>query len=82
VPRSATEVVDQLEAKSLVARLPDPSDRRATLIVLTDAGAGLRAKVLAVRREQSDEFFSRLSGADRRELGRLLELLGTHEDCP
>ena len=37
-PRSATEVVDALEAKGLVARSPDPSDRRATLVSLTDRG--------------------------------------------
>lgn len=29
---STTEVVDQLEAKELVIRTPDPADRRATLI--------------------------------------------------
>ena len=30
VPRSATSVVDDLEAAGLVARQPDPHDRRAT----------------------------------------------------
>ena len=37
-PRSATEVVDALEAKGLVQRSPDPSDRRATLVSLTPRG--------------------------------------------
>src|ERR1700727_713102 len=34
--RSATEVIDALEARDLVERRPDPADRRATL----GAGAG------------------------------------------
>ena len=37
-PRSATEVVDALEARGLVERRPDPSDRRATLVELTEHG--------------------------------------------
>src|ERR1700712_4906293 len=34
--RSTTEVVDDLAAKGLVERSPDPTDRRATLVDLTD----------------------------------------------
>ncbi|MHA7304513.1 MarR family winged helix-turn-helix transcriptional regulator [Arthrobacter sp. TMN-49] len=71
-PRSATEVVDQLEAKGLVRRDPDPTDRRATLLVATEAGVQLFANVSAERRDKSNEFFSRLNAADRAELARLL----------
>ena len=38
--RSATEVVDGLEARGLVKRRPDPGDRRATLVEVTEHGAG------------------------------------------
>lgn len=74
-PRSATEVVDQLEAKALVRREPDPTDRRATLIVATDAGKELFANIQAQRRDKSSEYFARLNEHDRAELARILSLL-------
>src|SRR4029453_8105776 len=38
VKSNITQLVDRLEADGLVARLPDPKDRRARLAVLTVAG--------------------------------------------
>ncbi|MHC6222807.1 MarR family winged helix-turn-helix transcriptional regulator [Arthrobacter sp. MMS24-S77] len=75
-PRSATEVVDQLEAKGLVRRDPDPTDRRATLVAATAAGQQLYAKISAERRGKSSEYFARLSAGDRAELARILGQLG------
>ncbi len=37
-PRNITGLVDHLEADGLVERYPDPDDRRATLVRLTEAG--------------------------------------------
>jgi len=37
-PRTVTEGIDGLEREGLIAREPDPEDRRAKRIVLTDAG--------------------------------------------
>lgn len=71
-PRSATEVVDQLEAKGLVERRAHPTDRRAALLVLTGAGERLRERVLADRKREADEFFSVLEPGDRAELARIL----------
>ncbi|MDJ0311944.1 MarR family winged helix-turn-helix transcriptional regulator [Arthrobacter sp. H35-D1] len=71
-PRSATEVVDQLEVKGLVRRDPDPTDRRATLIVATAAGQKLFADIQAERRDKSTEYFSRLNLHDHAELARIL----------
>lgn len=43
-PTSVTNTVDRLEAAGLVVRVPHPSDRRATLIEITDAGRELVAE--------------------------------------
>jgi DNA-binding MarR family transcriptional regulator len=38
---TVTGIVDRLEQKGFVARLPDPKDKRSTPIVLTSKGSGL-----------------------------------------
>lgn len=80
-PRSATEVVDQLEAKDLVERLPDPNDRRAVLVGLTDGGRQVRDGVQRARREQANQYFSRLAPGERDELARLLAILADGDGC-
>ena len=77
--RSATEVVDALEARSLVARQPDPADRRATSVVQTEAGARLRAVLDEARRTATEQRLSVLSEADRAELDRILRLVVAQE---
>jgi DNA-binding MarR family transcriptional regulator len=74
-PRSATEVVDGLEADGLVARTPDPADRRATLVALTDDGVKVAERVAAARAAAAAELFAHLDAADRAALGRLLTAL-------
>ena len=48
-PRSTTEVVDALESRGLVERRPDPGDRRATLVEVTEQGASVLDAIRAVR---------------------------------
>ena len=71
-PRSATDVVDQLESRGLVERAADPADRRAVRIRLTDGGRGLLRRVHEARRTEAADFFAVLAPADRAELARLL----------
>lgn len=71
-PRSATEVVDALEARGLVQRRPDPGDRRATLVEVTGDGGGV---LDAVRGTEAERVFGRLSPADRSHLARILRKL-------
>ncbi|MGP5218310.1 MULTISPECIES: MarR family winged helix-turn-helix transcriptional regulator [Micrococcaceae] len=78
-PRSATEVIDQLETKELVERAPDPLDRRAVLIRLTPDGQELRSRIHQSRREQSTKYFGRLDSGERDELARLLGVLAGDE---
>jgi DNA-binding MarR family transcriptional regulator len=44
-PRNVTDLVDALEGAGLVARAPHPTDRRATLVTLTDAGNDAAARM-------------------------------------
>ena len=74
-PRSATEVVDDLQDRGLVERRPDPGDRRATLVALTAAGQATGAAIRAARQQEAERFFGALSDQDRAELSRILRAL-------
>jgi DNA-binding MarR family transcriptional regulator len=74
-PRSATEVVDALQELGLARRTPDPVDRRATVVTLTEEGERLGAAVRSARRTEAEGFFGRLSAADRETLARILREL-------
>ncbi len=74
-PRSATEVVDALESRGLVKRHPDPGDRRATLVEVTEQGAGVLDAIRAARGTEAERVFGRLSQADRARLARILRKL-------
>jgi DNA-binding MarR family transcriptional regulator len=74
-PRSATEVVDALESRGLVERRPDPSDRRATLVELTEHGTTVLRGIRAARGTEAERVFDRLSPADRDHLARMLRQL-------
>lgn len=71
-PRSATEVVDGLTERGLAERRPSPDDRRATVVVLTDAGTALAAELHELRHAHGDALFEKLSDRDRAALRRLL----------
>jgi DNA-binding MarR family transcriptional regulator len=75
-PRSTTEVVDALEEAGLVERRPDPHDRRATLVAVTDRGAAIAKEIHAARRVAAQRFFGVLGAADRAHLVRILRRLG------
>lgn len=80
-PRSATEVVDRLAARGLVRRRPDPGDRRALIVELTDAAQPALVRTDELRREAMREYTLALTVADRRELARLMGMLGRADVC-
>jgi DNA-binding MarR family transcriptional regulator len=73
--RSATEVVDALETRGLVERRPDPDDRRAALVTLTEHGTSVLDAIRAARGNENERAFSRLSQTDRDHLARILRKL-------
>lgn len=80
-PRSATEVVDRLETRGLTERLPDPADRRAVCVQLTDRGRTVLGELDAARDTDAEEVFSRLDEAERADLARLLRKLVDDTPC-
>ncbi len=74
-PRSATEVADGLQGRGLVARTPDPGDRRAVILRPTAEGRRVRAEVGRARAADNEALVSRLSAEDRATLARLLGAL-------
>jgi DNA-binding MarR family transcriptional regulator len=74
-PRSATEVADDLEAKGLIQRHPDPTDRRATLIELTASGTDVAQAIRTARETEAERIFDRLTPGERETLAQLLRKL-------
>jgi len=74
--------INDLTARGLVVRAPDPADRRRNAITLTDAGRRHLKRLDALIAEGQAEFLAPLSPADRAELTRLLKLLVAHHSNP
>ena len=70
-----TKRLDKLEQAGLIARSPDPADRRGTLITLTDAGRELIDALTEAHLENERRILAGLSEADQRRLADLLRKL-------
>jgi DNA-binding MarR family transcriptional regulator len=66
-----TGIVDRLEDRGLVERRPASHDRRVKHLLVTEAGAEIRAR-LADRMDSAPEELSRLTKAEQRQLLALL----------
>ena len=71
--RATTGVqVDRLEALGLLARQPDPDDRRVWLLAATVEGTALAARVADCDRVLRNELRAGISRAERQQLAALL----------
>ncbi|WP_252435252.1 MarR family winged helix-turn-helix transcriptional regulator [Pseudonocardia humida] len=77
--QSMAEAVDQLERSGYVQRRPDPHDRRARLVLLTERGEAVRAVAIAAGRRVEERWTGLTSAAEidalRATLQRLLSRL-------
>jgi DNA-binding MarR family transcriptional regulator len=73
--RSTTEVIDALQARDLIVRRPDPDDRRATLVELTEHSLQVLNDIREARGSESERAFGRLSPADQAALAAILRKL-------
>jgi DNA-binding MarR family transcriptional regulator len=74
-PHSITDIVDGLERLGMAERRPDPTDRRAKLVAITDAGQAALDVANATRERLLTHIFGALSEEDRAALLRLLDSL-------
>ncbi|MPZ88788.1 MAG: MarR family transcriptional regulator [Nitriliruptorales bacterium] len=74
--RSVTALVDALEAEALVRRVPHPSDRRATIVELTDQGRAAIDGQFEAHAQRAAALFSRIPREDQRALLRIMRALG------
>jgi DNA-binding MarR family transcriptional regulator len=70
--QSVGEIVDDLEARGYVKRIPDPDDKRAKIICLTERGERAQATGLALFAKVEKQWAKRY-GAER--IAQVRELL-------
>jgi DNA-binding MarR family transcriptional regulator len=73
--RTVTTLVDALEKEGLLVRLPDPADRRATLLAVTDRARTQFEQVRSVQLALGEDLVAPLNQAQRRQLLALLTRL-------
>ena len=70
-----TSVIDRLERRGLVARAPNPADRRGSLVRLTPEGRSLIERAMERHVEVEQELIASLSNRERDDLVRGLRSL-------
>lgn len=72
-PRNVTGLVDALQTDGFVSREAHPTDRRATLVTLTQRGGGAGAKMQDEYRELAKRLFDDIAAADLTSFVAILE---------
>lgn len=70
-------VLDDLQARGLIERIPDPADRRARLLSITRAGHRLRETIQGEIQRNEERVLAKLSAADRAAFLKVLQHLAT-----
>ncbi|GAB3471150.1 MarR family transcriptional regulator [Massilia terrae] len=76
-----TGITDLLEREKLVLRVPDPKDRRAFSVKLTDAGRAAFAEMAAVHERWIEELLCDVAVDDKARLIELLSQMKRHLDA-
>jgi DNA-binding MarR family transcriptional regulator len=79
-PAAVSELVSRLENDGYVERKVDESDKRATLITLTELGAARAAEVSDEKNDRFEKTFKKLTAKEKEQLLKLLEKLTAEDD--
>jgi DNA-binding MarR family transcriptional regulator len=74
-PSSVSEMISKLENDGYVKRTVDPTDKRATLISLTELGEARAAELQDEKNEKLNKAFGNLTDDEKEQLIALLEKL-------
>jgi DNA-binding MarR family transcriptional regulator len=77
--QSVGEIVDDLVARGYVKRIPDPEDKRAKLICLTERGERAQATGLALFAKVEEQWKERYGERRITQLRKLLEEIAANE---
>jgi DNA-binding MarR family transcriptional regulator len=72
-PTAMSRFVDRVEAAGCVRREPDPDDRRALRVVITDEGIALLRRMWPIYKSGIDEHFAAFLGASPARTRTMLE---------
>jgi DNA-binding MarR family transcriptional regulator len=70
-PRNVTAIVDALEGMGLVARVPDPADRRAFKVQLTAAGEDRSVAAFRINKQDQKDILGALTPEESKQLRHL-----------
>lgn len=79
-PRTVTEALDGLERDGLVRRDPDPRDRRAKRVSITESGLAAMAETEPLRLALTHRIFGVLDAQERAQLDAILTKLAAAVD--
>jgi DNA-binding MarR family transcriptional regulator len=77
-----TAVIDRVERKGLATRVPNPADRRGSLVRLTDEGRRVVDAAMAIHADVEHRLVAALEPKDRERLPSLLRTLLLAVDAP
>ena len=78
-PSQVVSLVDDLQSRGLVERRPDPADRRANVVVATEAGRQVAAAARETARRAEEQVHGQLTHDERQTLTELLRVLAFPE---
>jgi DNA-binding MarR family transcriptional regulator len=72
--QSITGILHRIESRGWVRRLPDPNDRRAVGLELTDKGREITSEIVQISEELYDDMFGAvLSASEKRQIETILK---------
>ncbi len=71
--QSITGILHRIESRGWVRRLPDPNDRRAVGLELTDSGREITEEIVKISEELYGDMFGVLSSAEKRQVETILK---------